>query len=218
MPERELRLVYNASFYHFNLMCEGRVEGKMGSRLHVSHRSASSRLLQTTSGVHNIRGGIRNISTTAMYALGAPPTVYGKFDVVRRTMHAVTLLVGSSPRGTGADCHRHVELLLASLTVIANEDKGGFQEGMYASQPITFIGNHWTSIICASMLNLIKGSILSHHNDEYERLTAVFWRRYIVDEVCPLLPSQEMPPSFHCFPQEFLVSCHKKLRSRVCAK
>lgn len=224
VTEHDLRLIYNASFHHFDLMCEGHVEGSIGSALHVSHGSGPFGLSKDNKGVHSVRGAIRNMSTTAMAALGAPPTVYGKFDVVRRTMHAVTSLVGSSPRGTGADCHRHVELLLAGLTVIANKDEGGFQERMYASLPITFTDNHWTSIHCASVLKLIRESVLSQRSYEYERLTAAFWRRYIVDEVCALAGGQEGGRvCSQSFPQEwevewFSTDCHAKKRSEARAR
>lgn len=175
IPEQLLRQEYEHSFHHLDAVCEQEVASTF-NKIFVNHGLGS--------GSHS---RIRSESILSMNSLGANGTVYGKFQRSRLLMLAATSTIGSSPRGTGADCHRHMELLMSGLVVFANLDEANASKNMYSDLPITFIPS-WRNLTCAAVTDVVRHAYSSQHNFSYQKLTAEYWQTYIFNEVCKLTP------------------------------
>ena len=185
VPEDHLRQIYEAAYRHFDKECE-HFEGGHENPFFMNHISGKVR--STDNYVQAERKRIRSDSANAMLSLGAINS-YKKFTKEEMIVQACMSLIGASPRGTGADCHRHVELLLAGQIVIANMDEAAYEPAMYQSLPIVFI-HDWKAVDCVFMENLVKQYLHNGNQSyEYERLTSEYWRHFIVQELCSLSTS-----------------------------
>lgn len=174
VPEVILRQAYEFSYNYLDVVCDQNLSVH-SEKFFVNHGLGFS---------HHAR--IRNESLTAMNSLGANGTKYGKLSRNRLLMSAMNSVVGSSPRGTGADCHRHMELLMSGLIVLANMDEARVSLEMYSDLPIKFIDT-WKNITCDNVTQFVQE--MYDHQDRgesfmYQKLTAEYWQQYIMQEVC----------------------------------
>jgi len=156
--EKSLRDAHMVSYHYFDIICERNNQNTLTTRannIYISHGDGSFKNHTYNPRTPQRYRRIRHDCTKVMQGLGAGKTVYGQFPRERQVPQAATAIVGSSPRGTGADCHRHFELLLSGQVVSANYDEAKLSPHLYSGLPIYFV-EKWKDLTFSKLTNITK--------------------------------------------------------------